>query len=246
MVTARDAATATGITSAAVTRDGCYVFRVNTTVHLPGIGSLTAPAVTSAPVLVVHPQPVVTALSSSIVHPGQPVSAHVAVYGTLTQPGTLRLQLARLPDTEGCFGRDYRSATVAALPTNAPSTRTTGDAEYTISSPAVPTNGCWTAEPVLTLDNVPAARAVGVPPLGTNVAFSAVPRPAAFDNGGPAVPVDPSARRIVAAALAGALILVALGGAWVIARRDAEDEADRTGEDDLDPAELAAGAPSPS
>jgi hypothetical protein len=199
--------------------------------------------VTSAPVLVVRPQLAVTELSHSVLHPGESVTARVAVYGTLTQPGTLRLQLARLPDTDGCVGLNYDSAAVSALPSNAPTTRTTGDATYAITSPPIPTLGCWTAEPVLTLDNVPAARVVGMPQVGANVALAAVPRPAEFDDGGPAVPVDPTVRRIVAAVLAAVLVIGAVVVALLLARRYRDDDDADAAESGVD---LAAGAPSPN
>ena len=102
-----------------------------------------------ADVLVVAPTLTVTSLSRSGVAPGARVSAQVQLTGTLTQRGLVQLRLARLrDDAAGCFGQDYRDA-VVDMSAQGPSVATAGDGSYTVTSPAVPTAGCWTVVPEL-------------------------------------------------------------------------------------------------
>ncbi len=199
---------------------GCYTFRVQTRLELPGLGSVTAPTAETR-VLVVDPQLIVTGLGTTSAPVGGRIRAHVAVYGTLTQPGLLRLQLARLrDDSDGCFDQDYRDASVLAPGADAPHTSTTGDGTYDVTSPPVPTAGCWTVEPVLTLTANAAVRVVLDPGTRTTVAVTVVSPSDALDLRGPVDVVDSTARWVTTAVLTLLVLITAAVGAVVLAYRN--------------------------
>ena len=167
------------VTSAPVTRTGCYGFRVLGTVVVPGLGAVplawTQPATVTT--FVLDPAVTVSGLSTSAVTAGEQLTAQVTVSGSWTQPGALHLQLRYLPyDWRGCFDRDWSQArTVGAA---GPVLPTSGDGTYSVTSPAVPSDGCWTVVPTLTLSRNPAV-SVSNSEIAPMTAFTGLPPQAA-------------------------------------------------------------------
>ena len=204
-----DGATEAAVTSTGVNRDGCYLFRLATTVELPGIGSIPLEDVT-ARALVLAPRLSVTYLSTHGVTVGGRVRATVTVTGTLQQHGALTLRLARLADDrDGCFGRDYRRADPVS-DASTPQTTTTGDGSFVVTTPQVPSTGCWTVLPTLTLAGDPALRLDAAAPALSTVAFTAVQPQHVEDFRGAGQTVDHAGRYVVAAIVAGVLVLGAI------------------------------------
>lgn len=161
-----DSATpAVTVASGDVGTAGCYAFRLTATLRLPGLGSTTvtlAPSENDTPVHVIAPTVSVTGLSTSGVASGGRLAATVDVSSSDGQPGSLRLELLRLPYTyRGCFGADWRRASVVRTPTT-PVLPTQGDNTYQVSTAAVPGSACWTVVPVFTASANPAVRAQAV------------------------------------------------------------------------------------
>jgi hypothetical protein len=208
----------------AVTATGCYGFQVAGTVDIPLLGS--APLTWSRPVaatsLVLSPAVSVDDLSSSAVTTGGQLSADVTVSGSWTQPGTLRLELRHLPyNWQGCFDRDWTSATATGTP--GPPVATHGDGTYRVPTSAVPSSGCWTVVPVLTLNRNPRISVTDSAPIDPTTAATAL-RPAASPVG-QNVPLqraagDGSGQVLDAGAGMLALIVVALGWTLSMALRD--------------------------
>ena len=211
------------LTTAPLTRGDCYAFSVTANIVLSGVGtipvSIAPSGITS--MLVVTPIVFANSVSTSSVHPGEHLHASVTVYETLAVPGHLRLQLARQPYTDsGCFGLDWSAADVVPLAKDAPATATTGDGTYDVESPAVPGPGCWTVEPVLTLDGNTTARVVGAPDQMSMVAFTSITPVAPLRHSGAATKLPDDARRVVvAAALTLSFMLCAVVLTLIIARR---------------------------
>ncbi len=212
------------LVSRAVTTTGCYAFRVLGTVQIPSLGSV--PLAWSGPIsattLVLSPTTAVTGLSASDVIAGGRLSASVTVSGTWTQPGALRLVLRHLPyNWRGCFGRDWTDATTTSG--TGPLTPTAGDGTYRVLSPPVPSDGCWTVVPVLTLGRNSQISLTDTAPIDPMTAFTAlhpsaspvaeqVPLRVAGRNGGTQV-VDAGAGMIV-------LLVMAVGWTLSMALRD--------------------------
>ena len=98
----------------------------------------------------------------------------MTVSGSFTQSGTLHLQLLHLPyDWRGCFARDWSHATVVAT-LEAPAVPTAGDGTYTVPSPKVPTDGCWTVLPELELDANPGVHVAATTVTDPMLAFTGV------------------------------------------------------------------------
>jgi len=215
------------VTSDAVHASGCYGFRVHASLVLPGIGSMPILLNPSAPgttMLVLAPTVAVTALPRTTVHIGSAASATVQVSGSLTQPGTIRLQLAHLPYTyRGCFGLDWSRAQLAPLTSGAPSATTDGDGSYTIDSPVVPRGGCWTVEPVLTLKANPRVHVRGVPAGATMTAFTAIPPGDGDGERDVGAGVHNATQRLlIAGAVLLAVIALTAGGIVLYVRRSVE------------------------
>jgi len=166
------------LASRPVITTGCYEFRVLGTVQIPNLGSV--PLAWSGPVtattLVLSPSTSVDGLSTSAVVAGGRLTAVVTVSDTWTQPGDLRLVLRHLSyDWRGCFGRDWTHATTAAE--TGPLSPTNGDGTYRVQTPAVPSDGCWTVVPVLTLSRNKRISITDTAPIDPMTAFTAL-RPA--------------------------------------------------------------------
>lgn len=167
------------LASRPVTTTGCYGFRVLGTVQIPNLGSV--PLAWSGPVtataLVLSPTTSVDRLSTSAVVAGGRLTAAVTVSGSWTQPGALRLVLRHLPyDWRGCFGRDWTHASTASI--TGPLMPTNGDGTYRVQTPTVPSEGCWTVVPVLTLSRNKQLSLTDTAPIDPMTAFTAL-RPAA-------------------------------------------------------------------
>lgn len=210
-------------TNAAVTAPGCYQFRVSGTIRVPALGTVAWSAPLTATTLVLRPVVSVVGLSASDVSAGGRISATVSVAGTWAQPGAVRLRLRRLPyNWRGCFGRDWTHAQPVGEP--GPPLPTNGDGSYTVRSPAVPGEGCWTVVPVLTISANPAIWVPAAGPIDPMTAFTGMPDVAQADA--LHKPLDAGrddGLRIVIAALG---VLALLGAAVMctlsMARRDLE------------------------
>jgi hypothetical protein len=221
-VTATQTARTVRLVSPAVQTTGCYGFRVRATVQIPSLGSV--PLAWSEPIsattLVLAPTTAVTGLSASDVVAGGRLSATVAVSGTWTQPGALRLVLRHLPyNWRGCFGRDWTTARTSAAV--GPLTPTRGDGTYSVQTSRVPSNGCWTVVPVLTLSRNKQISLTNTAPVDPMTAFTA-----SHSNAGPVaerVPFGVAAGngRVLGAG-AGMIVLLVLAVGWTlsIALRD--------------------------
>jgi hypothetical protein len=172
------AVTSTGadVTSAPVTRIGCYAFQIAATLQIPGAGSvpISIGGGTAATTFVLDPTTSVVDLSSSSAVSGRQVSASVTVSGSYTQAGAVQLQLLRLPyDWRGCFGRDWSHATVVTTG-SAPSAPTEGDGTYSVASPKIPSSGCWTVLPAFSLKANPSVRVTQPAVVDATLAFTGV------------------------------------------------------------------------
>lgn len=176
-----DTAAVAVASTGSVTAAGCYAFALTATLELPGIGSTTVtipPGEQSSPVHVITPVVSVSRLTRSGVNSGGRVSALVNVDASDGQPGSLSLQLLRLPYTyQGCFGADWQRATVVDT-VKAPSAPTRGDNTYRVSSASVPGAACWTVVPVFTARANPAVRAQATAGADPMLAFTSRERPA--------------------------------------------------------------------
>ncbi len=175
VLTATQTAGGLRLVSPAVTRTGCYGYRLLATVHIPSLGSV--PLAWSGPIsattFVLAPTTAVTGLSASDVVAGGRLSATVTVSGTWTQPGALRLVLRHLPyNWRGCFGRDWTKASTSSA--TGPLVPTHGDGTYRVQTPAVPSNGCWTVVPVLTLSRNKQISLTDTAPIDPMTAFTAL------------------------------------------------------------------------
>lgn len=168
----------TRLTSTAVSKPGCYSFRVTGRVQIPSLGDvpLSSSGVVSAATLVITPSTSVTGLSAGDVPSGGRVSATVTVSGTWTQPGAVRLELLHLPyDWHGCFDRDWTQATHVAL--DSPAAPTSGDGTYHVRTAGISRSGCWTVVPVLTMSRNPAISVRDGAPVDPMTAFISLPPP---------------------------------------------------------------------
>jgi hypothetical protein len=214
----RDALT---VTSPPLTTIGCYGVHVSGTVSVPGLGSIPlawSPPV-SATTFVVDPSATLAGISTSAVTSGEQLSASVTVSGSWTQPGQLTLQLRYLPyDWRGCLDRDWSGArTVGPV---GPATTTNGDGTYSVSSPAVPSVGCWKVVPTLTLTRNRAI-SVGTASDDPTTAFIGLPSHAAPTAQRSPLHADSGYARVVGAGIGMVLLLLVAFGATVsIARRD--------------------------
>lgn len=205
-------------------RGDCYAFRIRADVTLPNIGSIPITLTPDRPqdaTLVLAPAATVTALSSSAVHAGGRLRTTVSVTGTLTQAATLRVQLRHLANSwRGCFGRDWTGASVVPATSTDPLVRTHGDDTYTVSTPEIPTDGCWTPVPILTLRANPDLKILGLPPTGTMTAFTSTRtiRAQVRPDDGSADLVRP-AHLLLGVGLMIALLAAALLGTWLAAHR---------------------------
>jgi hypothetical protein len=162
------------MSSPVAAKPGCYGLRVLGTVVLPWLGALSVTEPVSATAFVLAPSASVVGLSASDVTAGGRIKASVTVSGSWTQPGALRLELKHLPyDWRGCFGRDWTHATTAAV--SGPLMPTAGDGTYSVVSPAVPSDGCWTVVPVLSLRANPAISVSGAVETDSMTAFTGLP-----------------------------------------------------------------------
>ncbi|HEY2300081.1 MAG TPA: Ig-like domain-containing protein [Jatrophihabitans sp.] len=196
------------VTSAPLTMIGCYAVQVLGTVSIPGLGSTPlawSPPV-SATTFVVDPAATLAGISTSAVTAGEQLHASVTVSGSWTQPGRLSLRLRYLPyDWRGCIGRDWsRARTVGPA---GPDVVTTGDGTYSVTSPAVPSVGCWTVVPTLTLNR---NRAISVGDAGDDrtTAFTGLPAQAAPTAQHSELHVDSGYARVVGAGIAMVLLLI--------------------------------------
>jgi hypothetical protein len=220
-----DGATAT-LTSRPVATTGCYRFRVDGTIRIPALGTMTVgsadlPAATGTAV-VLAPTASVVGLSASDVVAGGRITASVTVSGSYAQPGALRLQLLHLPyDWRGCFGRDWSEAT-AVDANGAVPTSTAGDGTYSVRSALVPSDGCWTVVPVLTLRANPAARvsAAAMSDAMTAVTATAPPAEAVARQVQLVRPASGNRRLIVAGLGALLALMFAVGTTLSMALRD--------------------------
>jgi hypothetical protein len=174
-LTATQSAGGLRLISPAVTKTGCYGYRVLATVQIPSLGSV--PLAWSGPIsataLVLAPTTTVAGLSGSDVVAGGRLSANVTVSGTWTQPGALRLVLRHLPyNWRGCFGRDWTNASTSSV--TGPLLPTAGDGTYRVQTPAVPSDGCWTVVPVLTLSRNKQISLTDTAPIDPMTAFTAL------------------------------------------------------------------------
>jgi hypothetical protein len=212
------------VTSAPVDTPGCYGVRVLGTLELPGLGAVPLAWSPPAPArtLVIAPTLSVDDVSTGSVTAGEQAAATVTVSGTYTEPGAVRLQLLHLPyDWRGCVGRDWAHADrVAAAGPPGP---TTGDGTYRVRSAAVPTSGCWTVVPVLTVRRNRAISVAGTAAIDPTAAFTVL-RPAT-EPAADRVPLqtvadDGTTRIVTAAAGMIALLIIAVGATLSIARRE--------------------------
>ncbi len=144
----------------------------------------------------------------------------MTVSGSWTQPGTVRLLLRHLPyDWRGCFGRDWTHARTTEGA--GPSVTTHGDGTYRVPTASVPSDGCWTVVPVLTLGRAHRISVTDTAPVDPMTAFTGL-RPA----------TAPVARQVGLAASEGTeqvidagagmivLLVLALGATLSMALRD--------------------------
>jgi hypothetical protein len=223
IVTAAARGDVTTLTSPAVHATGCYAFRITGALHVPRLGTvpITVTGGRSASAVVLAPTVSVVRLAADHVVVGRRISGSVTVSGSLTYPGSISVELLHLPyDYRGCFGRDWSGAQVVA-PAGAPATPTDGDGTYTVTSPDVPSDGCWSIAPVFSLGDE--ARVTSHDSADPMTAFTAVappqPQPAAQP-----VPLgsrhrDSSDRLVVAGLAMLALLVGAVVVTWTIARR---------------------------
>ncbi len=223
-LTATQAGRGVRLVSPAVTKTGCYGYRVLATVQIPSLGSV--PLAWSGPIsattLVLAPTTTVTGLSASDVVAGGRLSADVSVSGTWTQPGALRLVLKHLPyNWRGCFGRDWTNAGTSSV--TGPLLPTTGDGTYRVQTPVVPSDGCWTVVPVLTLSRNKQISLTDTAPIDPMTAFTAL-HPSASpvaQRVSLGVAGGDGAKQVVGAG-AGMIVLLVLAVGWTlsIALRD--------------------------
>ncbi|MBE7186905.1 Ig-like domain-containing protein [Jatrophihabitans endophyticus] len=179
---ATDGSTTSAVTvsSGAVTAAGCYAFRLTATLSVTGVGTTTVslgPGSRDTAVHVIAPTVSVTALSTSGVDSGGHLAATVDVASSDGQPGSLRLELLRLPYTyRGCFGADWAQAPVVRT-RSTPVLPTKGDNTYRVSTAAVPGSACWTVVPVFTASANPAVRAQATAGDDPMLAFTSTVRP---------------------------------------------------------------------
>ena len=201
---------------------GCYAFRLTATLRLPGIGSVTVgltPGEQDTPVHVIAPTVSVTKLSDSGVDTGGHLAALVDVSSSDGQPGSLRLELLRLPYTyRGCFGADWGQASVVATP-RAPVLPTKGDNTYRVSTAAVPGTACWTVVPVFTASANHAVRAQATAGDDPMLAFTSTVRPRSTEVSSATRRVDSNSTREIAVVAVVAAILLALLLSILIASR---------------------------
>jgi hypothetical protein len=175
---ARTALAATGTTTLALPDlevAGCYAVGLTTVLTVGGLGSITvaSPAGAQGTVALVLAPTMHTAATTTWIDTNTPEQATIAVYGTLTQPGTLTTTMLWLPSQPlGCASADWRDATVVGAGLTTP---TTGDGSYPVTSAATPKAGCYSLLATLTLSANPSATIASEPGTPSSLVLAISP-----------------------------------------------------------------------
>ncbi|MEO6884928.1 MAG: hypothetical protein ABI232_01395 [Jatrophihabitantaceae bacterium] len=162
------------ITSTPVTKGGCYEWAPQLQFDVPGAGTVTVPATSSAAaVLVLTPSVTMTSDQIWAATPN-PVSAHVTVFGTYGQAAHVVIAMRYVPTpAQGCSFADFRhAATVAAGPSFA--VAAAGEVVVAQTGPTTQP-GCYSPVPTLTVDNFPTITATGKVGVASNTIGAGVP-----------------------------------------------------------------------
>lgn len=218
--TPMNGAKAVAITSAPVTKGGCYRWTPQLQLTVPGAGTVAVP-VTSAATTVLILTPTVTVTVDQIwAATPDPVGVQVTTLGTYAQAAHVVIGMRFVPTPpQGCHYADFRNA-VTLAPGPAVAVGATANVVVAKTGPTMQP-GCYSPVPTLTMDDFPTITAVGEVGIQSNTIGAGVPLTAAGPQLG-GVPTSGIGSRALITLIVTLLIEAGLIGAlgyWVYARR---------------------------